>query len=181
MKEQFITTALDMLQEGTPVRNMNLRQIARRIGCAHTNAYNYFSSYEELLWHALVRAQKLMIEEAYITERTTEYPDLICAYVDFALSHPSWYRLIWTEPLSGSPPEGLLEQMRRPSRIFNAWIEQISGRTEDNIRIASMLHSYLHGELIKIVSRRVLVPESDVRTHIIERAQYMLQMLIQNR
>lgn len=61
MKAKFIAALLELLDEEHTPRSVNLRQISRRIGCAHTNAYNYFDSFESLLWHSLAEIIQKMI------------------------------------------------------------------------------------------------------------------------
>ena len=51
-REQIIDSALELLRNRRDVQSLNLREIARALGCAHTNLYNYFSSYPQLLWEA---------------------------------------------------------------------------------------------------------------------------------
>lgn len=92
-KEAFIDAVLSMLDEGMSLRELNLRKVAKQVGCAHTNAYNYFTSYEELLWWSLKGALERMTAMV-----DPEHGGLTEAYVEFALDHPAWYRLIWLEP-----------------------------------------------------------------------------------
>ncbi len=39
-KEQIISTALDLMRDKNELRTVNMREIARTLGCAHTNIYN---------------------------------------------------------------------------------------------------------------------------------------------
>ena len=56
--DRFIDETLELIAEKGGSQEVNLREIARRIGCAHTNAYNYFVSFDELLWAAFRRGLK---------------------------------------------------------------------------------------------------------------------------
>ena len=47
--EQIVDHALALIAEKGTSRDVNLREISRRVGCAHTNIYNYFASLQDLL------------------------------------------------------------------------------------------------------------------------------------
>ncbi len=60
-RQAFIDEVLRLLDEGVPIRDLNLRRVAKELGCAHTNAYNWFKSQQELLWFALGSALEHLI------------------------------------------------------------------------------------------------------------------------
>ena len=62
-KEQVVETTLKLIKDSENIRSVNLRGVAREIGCAHTNLYNYFSSFDELLWCAHIRILEIFLEE----------------------------------------------------------------------------------------------------------------------
>jgi len=62
-KEQIIETALDLLKDKSDIRSVNLREIARVLGCAHTNLYNYFPSFNDLLWEAHMEIENQFIKK----------------------------------------------------------------------------------------------------------------------
>lgn len=185
-KDSFVDTVLQMLQEGLMVREINLRQVARRLGCAHTNAYNYFSSFEELLWWSLMEAMKRMVAMAEIPQLGNAHPDyssgknIIETYIRFALDHPAWYRLIWMEPLSGTPPQEVSDYLSVPGRILNGWLAGTitSPLPEEELHQRSrILHSFLHGELSKITTGRVTDNDEHVYISLIERTKRVYNML----
>ena len=152
-KEEFIDAVLSMLDEGTGIRDMNLRKVARRVGCAHTNAYNYFTSFENLLWWSLREALERMTATV-----DPESGDLVEAYIDFALDHSEWYRLIWLDPLGGSPPAEVAGYLSVPARQYTRWLDVcLEGRVAgaDLDLGGRILHGYLHGELAAITAGRV--------------------------
>lgn len=151
-RESFVDAVLAMLDEGTGIRELNLRAVAKRLGCAHTNAYNYFASFEELLWWSLRGALERMVR---FTDPETQ--DLIDGYIAFALEHPAWYRLIWLDPLGGEPPVAVQEFLQVPAGVFARWVEEHLGgsRGADLEPATRILHGYLHGELSAVVSGRI--------------------------
>ncbi len=213
-RDTFIAAVLEMLDEGTALRDLNLRKIARRIGCAHTNAYNYFSTFEELLWWSLREALERMIAFAAGDERaaagqraagqmaagqraaekmgdenteaeTTEKAasgggNLMEGYVDFALRHPAWYRLIWVEPLGGEPPREVAEYLGVPRRLYTEWLADCTGMETGDEALAAggrILHGYVHGELAAISSGRARTNPENLRTELLTHTARLFALL----
>jgi len=172
-KEAFVNAVLAMLDEGLSLRELNLRKVARRVGCAHTNAYNYFESFEDLLWWSLKGALERMVDAAGAGEG-----DLIGSYIDFAQKHPTWYRLIWLDPLSGFPPDQVAAYLPVPGQVLTQWIAKITGGSDsgagDRIRI---LHGYLHGELAAITAGRVTGKPAELKDRVVSGARMLFKML----
>lgn len=199
-KGTFVDAVLTMLDEGTGLRELNLRKVARRVGCAHTNAYNYFTSFEDVLWWSLRGVLERMVAAADGSDG-----NLIDAYVDFALDHPAWYRLIWTDLLKGDPPKGVAEYLPVPAGVLTRWIEERTGSVVDGppanrqatgattkhaetwdsgttaesdvaLKIR-LLHGYLHGELSAITAGRVDGSRSELRERVLVGAARLFQLL----
>lgn len=160
MRHRFVAEALARIDATGGVRGVNLRELARALGCAHTNAYNYFESLDELLWHALVAAVEQLIahtEAAMARRGGRTLSTFIGSQVDFALAHPGWYRLVWLEVLPGAPPAELLPLLRRPPALFAEILAglapmRLTRRQADDA--AELVHTYLHGALCKAVAGR---------------------------
>jgi len=177
-KDAFIDAVLSMLDEGINLRELNLRKVAKRVGCAHTNAYNYFINYEELLWWCLREALERMTAMV-----DPEHDDLTAVYVDFALKHPAWYRLIWLDPLSGQPPKGVAEYLDVPAQIYTRWITVRAGSkvSEDALeKKASIFHGYLHGELSAITAGRLTGPKKKLKERVLSGAELLFGLLFEN-
>lgn len=175
-KDTFVEAVLEMLDEGVGLRDLNLRRIAARIGCAHTNAYNYFGSFEELLWWSLRGALERMTDGAGRSSG-----DLIDVYVDFALDHPTWYRLIWVEPLAGPAPAEVERYLRVPAEVFAAWAARDlwrGGPAPSEPELATrVLHGYLHGELSAITSGRVRGDRDELAKRVREGATLLVDAI----
>ncbi|MFP4364140.1 MAG: TetR/AcrR family transcriptional regulator [Spirochaetia bacterium] len=157
-REQFIETALSQIDKSTGLRDLNLRKVAKAVGCAHTNVYNYFSSFDDLLWYALRDVLKKMIGfSAHTLEENAGFADFVESHIDFALGHKGWYRFIWIDRLSGEPPAEVYEYFSVPA---NQFLEKVASaarkRTDDEYvkKAAEILHGYLHGKLCILVSDR---------------------------
>lgn len=151
-----------MIEENNGIKNVNLREIAKKLGCAHTNLYNYFGSLDEIFWESLAKALILMIEYVetkYINDRLGEdrFFSMISGIIDFSTQHTGWYKLIWLESMNGyrSPEVELI--LSKPSHIFNTELMKANNNqltTEQAQVISNILHSYLHGELCMWIHNR---------------------------
>lgn len=187
MRQALLDAALALIDEAGGCRGVTLRAIAARAGCAHTNVYNYFSNLESLFWESLLEAQRRGMEfiRQHVSQAVPGSPEvfrtLVSARIEFALTHPGWYRLVWLEPLGDVPPE-LVSRLRRPRKEVSA--EMIGpllgvGVSQDEARrITDILHSYVHGEICKLITQRDLADHepADPR-RIVENAFMLLRFL----
>lgn len=159
-RQAFIDEVLRLLDEGVPIRDLNLRRVAKELGCAHTNAYNWFKSQQELLWFALGSALEHLI--ALMPEDRmpllSEPGNLIERYVQFVEQHPAWFRLIWMEELAAEMPSELEPILARPSHIMARWL-RLSAPShmsdEQVLVVGSLLFSSMHGRLCLAVTGRM--------------------------
>ncbi len=187
MRQSLLDAALVLIDEAEGCRGVTLRAIAARAGCAHTNVYNYFPSLESLFWESLLEAQRRGME--FIRQRVAQtipgspevLGSLVSARIDFALTHPGWYRLIWLEPLGDVPPE-LLPRLRGPRQEVSAemirpLLDAAVSRDEAR-RITDILHSYVHGEICKLIAKRDVADQKPVEPRrTVENALRLLRLL----
>lgn len=175
-EQRLVAAALDLIVRNGGCRGVNLRQIAARAGCAHTNAYNYFASLEELLWAALHQALELQFantERALRAHTAAADPlrALLTAQIAFAQKNPGLYRLFWMEPLTGKPSPAVLQRLDEMRKI---WVRQLGERLAalrsrtDPVWAGQIIHGYFHGEVCKLIGRHAFLPESaDDRARIV--------------
>lgn len=188
MRRSLSEAALALIDEAEGCRGVTLRAIAARAGCAHTNVYNYFSSLESLFWESLLEAQRRSMEfiGPHVAQAVPGSPEvfgaLVSARIEFALTHPGWYRLIWLEPISKDVPPELVPRLRRPREEVSAQMIRPllgAGVSQDEARrITDMLHSYVHGEICKLITRRNLADQEPATPRrIVENALLLLRLL----
>lgn len=167
-EQRLVAATLDLIVRNGGCRGVNLRQIAARARCAHTNAYNYFDSLEGLFWAALLQALEFQAVE---TERKLRSAagvaeplrTLLTANITFAQKNPGLYRLFWFEPLTGKPPPCLLQRLDDMRQL---WVRLIGARlgalrsTTDAKWAGQIIHGYFHGEVCKLVGRHAFLPQS---------------------
>ena len=165
-KQAFVDTTLRLLDDGLALRELNLRRLARELGCAHTNAYNYVSSFEELLWYALASAleQLMQATKAESTGLLFEENSLLDAYCTFTKDHPAWFRLIWIEQLGSNIPADIVPILDQPSHMMRVWLKKSVGDRFDEetiIERGEILFSFLHGQLCLLSTGRMPLSEYD--------------------
>lgn len=190
-KQRVIDAALKLIDEtGTKI---NFRDIARELNCAHTNLYNYFDSFDALLWdaqEAIMRQLQSSIDEN--TDRETE-PDAKLAafffsFVDFYLKHKGWFYLSWFEPLSSPRPKthydsavSTVNAMLKALSDISRQMNQPPVPEDEMVFYLHNVHSYIIGELsIFLSGRSLLQDETEFRDYVNEYAVMILKAFLNN-
>jgi AcrR family transcriptional regulator len=169
--KQFIKECLRLIEEKGGIKGVNMRTIARNIGCAHTNAYNYFSSLEDLLSHAVMEALQYYIDfsKQHLDPQGKPIKQLETIFenqIDFAIKHKGLYRFIWVDELEGDQAPELLEFTKIPGKELVKALQAIAGNSFSLKRmemVKDVLHGYLHGEICKLLFRPVLIVDLNQR------------------
>ncbi len=186
-RSAYLEQALRLIDERGGSQGVNLREVARALGRAHTNAYNYFHDLPDLLGQALAEILERQFAE---TGRALakagpgaarRLERLVQSQVDFALAHPGWYRFAWLEPLDGPPPARAEEVMRLAGEELTRLFEALSQGTRTQAqarRAAGDFHDWLHGALSKVLTGRVVqAPSSQHRRALMAGARRMVAAL----
>ncbi len=189
-KDRVIETALTLIDQGET--KINFRDIARELNCAHTNLYNYFDSFDALLWQAqeaiMLRLQSCIEDNLNnAAEPEEKLAAFFRGFVDFYLAHKGWFALAWFAPLGSPRPthhydltvstvDAMIQSLSSISR-------QMNGKTVSEDEMRFMLHNvhcYIIGELsIYFSGRSLLRDETQFRTHVNTQAvKMMLAMLL---
>ena len=187
-KEIIIETTLRLIEEKGGIKDVNLREIAKNIGCAHTNLYNYFNSLDEIFWESLGHVILKMIN--YVDTNLSNETDpeekfylILSNIIDFSLDHPGWYRLIWLEAIDGKPSSEVNKILHLPSQGFNEMLIKLSNdklSEEKANLIGDILLTYLHGELCKWINNRSFKnSRSETKMNVFSNLKYLYKLLIQ--
>ena len=162
MSKKLVDVTVQLIEEQGGLQGVNLRQIAKRANCAHTNIYNYYQDFEDLLWDVFARIETLWAEAAIpqinaglpideLVERVTRIQ------IEFAVAHPGWYRCLWSEPLSRKPSQAVRDA-RRQSRdemvrfILQSYPDMEPARGNNLFMI---LFGYVHGSISLLINGRI--------------------------
>ena len=187
--ERYIEATLELVAERGGSTQVNLREISRRIGCAHTNAYNYFESREDLLWHALRRALQQYgdaltngLDESRLL--FTNFRRLMRNMVEWPVKNPGLHRFISSDPIK---PEQIPQDIIDTVTTMKEWLAQMLKVFANNqidgkglIDLVDIMLGYLDGEVFNLINGRVL-PGEDVAGRVINNLERLFALLTARR
>ncbi|NNK56507.1 MAG: TetR/AcrR family transcriptional regulator [Desulfofustis sp.] len=183
--ERYIETTLELVAEQGGSSQVNLREISRRIGCAHTNTYNYFESREDLLWHALRRVLQqygdAMTSGLYDSESpSSNFRRLMRNMVEWSIDNPGLHRFISSDPIR---PEQIPQDIIENVLTMKAWINQTLKALSDSqidgeaLRdLVDIMLGYLDGEVFNLINGRVL-PGENIAGRVINNLERLFSLL----
>ena len=175
---------LALIAETGGSQDVNLREISRRVGCAHTNLYNYYPTYQDLLWEAFRRVLVLYGEFVVGGLDDSVEPDeylrrLITNLATYPEQHPGLYRFIASDPISIEElPGDILEAVAQMKTWLAETFAAVSGATtaEASQLASDIVLSYIDGETLNLINGRV-VPGEDVRGRVVANATRLFRLL----
>ena len=183
--DRYIEATLELISERGGSTQVNLREISRQIGCAHTNAYNYFDNREDLLWHALRRALQQYANS--MTDGLDESESLyeffnrfIRNIVEWPIQNPGLHRFISSDPMEPDQiPKDIIENVV----LLKTWIEQVLKALTDNQidtknldSLVNIMLGYLDGEIFNLINGRVL-PGEDIANRVVKNLECLFTLL----
>ncbi len=182
--DRFIDTTLELIAEKGGSQDVNLREVARRMGCAHTNVYNYFSSFGDLLWASFRR-----VLDDYEAHLFSEVDDslsgeellrrVITRLVAYPQLHPGWYRFIGSDPISaGDFPTDILQRVVDMKQQLFATFRRCAPDTDPAVadEACNIIYAYIDGETFNLINERV-VPGEDVAGRIVNNSLHLFEVL----
>lgn len=184
--DRFVETTLDLIAEVGGAGPVNLRQVSRRMGCAHTNLYNYFASFQDLLWEAFRRT--LSLYGAWLNRELDDSlgPEehlrrVLVNLASFPQAHPGLYRFIASDRLPmGEIPEDILDTVSQMKRWLSETLWAVSDQALDPDAaavIADIVLAYVDGETLNLINERV-IPGEDVQGRIVGNALRIYRLLV---
>ena len=182
--DRFVEATLELIAEQGGSLNVNLREVARRIGCAHTNVYNYFDSFDDLLWTAFRRVlddysdhfthglDKSLSRDEYLHR-------LIGNLVAYPQRNPGFYRFIGSDPISAGvfPADILATVVEMKRQLFEAFRHCAPGTDTAAVDEAcDIVYAYIDGETFNLINQRV-VPGEDIAGRMLNNAIRLFRLL----
>lgn len=105
LRRALLDAAAQLIQEKGSA-GASLREVARRAGVSHAAPYRHFASKEALL--ASIAEEgfeqlRIVLEEAAAEKAPLDaLRDTGCAYIEFAIAHPGYFRVMFS-PEAGAP------------------------------------------------------------------------------
>lgn len=183
--ERFVETALTLIADEGGSQKVNLRQISRRMGCAHTNVYNYFASYDDLLWAAFHRTLRIygtfLVHNLDDSLEPQEYiRRLVSNLAAFPEENPGLYRFIASDPIAlDQVPDNILDTVSTMKVWLSEVLQSVVASDIDRAEaesVSNIVLAYIDGETLNLINDRV-VPGEDVRGRIVDNALRLFRVL----
>jgi AcrR family transcriptional regulator len=190
-KENIVNTALELIRDKENIRSVNLREIARVLGCAHTNLYNHFADLDAILWEALdavlVRSAEFILSGMDEIKDSEEKLRLFYhRLIDYYLQNRGWFRLFWQEKLQGKRSES---NIKLTADVVGKYVVILAELFEELycVKLANgqamsvfhTVHSYIYGEIsIFIAGRGLISEEEEFKKYILDESLKLSKLLV---
>lgn len=183
---RLIGATISLVERSGGDRCLNVRTIAEEARCVHANIYKHFVSIDRLLWAAA--GEMLARQIAFIEARRASTENcrfglqaFLEAQVDHALQHPALYRFFWMDPREGQPTTEVLQRLETMRALWAEFLTHTPEEAKAYLRGGwpeSVVHSFFHGEICKLLRRSALVSQgADAREYIVQRTLRLAAIL----
>jgi AcrR family transcriptional regulator len=183
--ERYVEATLELIAESGSSTGINLREISRRIGCAHTNVYNYFASRDDLMWAALRKTLRL-----YAAAMKTGLTDdlsghewfrlLVSNLFEWSVQNPGLHRFLSSDPLD---PEQIPTDIVDSASGIKRWlVESLTVLAGDRLSehevkdLVDIMLGYLDGETFNLINGRIL-PGEDIARRVLDNLERLFTLL----
>ncbi len=154
LRQALIDGALELISEGN-IESLSLRGLARKVGVSYAAPYHHFKDKTQLLSELAIDGfERLRVQMYEQCQSTSDDPkDALLAqgraYLQFAVTHPSHYRVMFSIELSGRGEYP--EVQSAADACFNNLIADTQvlvglGVPEQDVRnVATVIWSTVHG------------------------------------
>jgi len=184
--ERLIEETLALIAERGGSQDVKLREVSRRVGCAHTNVYNYFASFDDLVWEAFRRTLRLyaehIVRDLDDSLRPADYfRRLVTNLASFPQENPSLYRFIGSDPIDVERiPGDILDTVSTVKKWLFDVFQVLCGPTvnpTDAAEFCNITYGYIDGEMFNYINGRV-VPGEDIPGRIVANSVRLLRLLV---
>jgi AcrR family transcriptional regulator len=167
LRQSLINAAIALIAE-EGIHDLSLRQVARRVGVSHNAPYRHFEDKEALLaavaeqgFQALRTAMEFA-QQAPPADASQQLEAIGIAYVNFALAHPAYYRLMFGEYRCNFRKYAALAEAAEQS--FMVLVNTIRDgqaaglfQAEDPVDMARVAWSLVHGQSMLALNHKLQV------------------------
>lgn len=179
LRRALIDAALAMIGE-SGVKSLSIREVAKKAGVSHAAPYRHFKDKDELLSAVAIEGFDMVIRDTFRRfdqhkdDPLARFQESGLAYIDFATSCPSHYRVMFASGEHHTSP-ALDERSREAFMILYTCIGECQSqnliRPHDTFELAMAAWSIVHGYAMLVIDGFIKNP-SDHLKNVITRALY---------
>lgn len=171
LRQSLIDAAIALISE-EGIGDLSLRQVARRAGVSHNAPYRHFEDKEALLAAVAgqgfqsLRAAMESAQQVMPSDSSQRLEAIGIAYVNFALAHPAYYRLMFGDyRCNFSKYSALAEAAQQSFMVLVIAIRegQVAGifRSADPVDMARVAWSLVHGQSMLALDNKLQVKQGE--------------------
>jgi len=173
-REKILASAVDLyLEDG--LEGFSMRKLARELGVTAPALYRYYESKEAVLLDVVREAYREFSTSLYqALEGRTPQERLQRAgegYLDFALTHPRWYRMVYISPEQLGVSQVPEELEAQGCAIHQFWVDRLREcmdagllREDDPVQVGLTMWAHSHGLITLYQNGLLEMEEEDFRT-----------------
>jgi AcrR family transcriptional regulator len=189
LKQEILNTTLALIDKKGGASGVNLREVARALGCSAPNIYNYFSSHYDLMNSVLIMIcedykKYLSIKTAYADNPESLLLSAFSTYIEYAIAYPGRLNFYHFEKLDITISE---EAFNTGISVGDAMAALLDKGSESKIsnkkteEVCKIIHCYLLGELSEYITGRIkLADKENYAKSLVLYCRKLFDTLIQN-
>lgn len=164
--DRFIRATIELIEERGGSQNVNLREVARRVGIAHTNVYHYFDGLTGLMWETLRRA--VVVYATALSDGLRDdlppfeyFRKFVENMVAFPQEHPGLHRFVSSDPIEDGIPQDIVAMVAGLKQwaddVISACAPGVSAEVAADT--CNIIVAYIGGESLNLINDRFLPGE----------------------
>lgn len=184
-QNKIILETLELMKNTGPSA-VSFRAIARSLGCAHTNIYNFFKDSESLFRVCGLTIlqnldQKFVESLKHSASKKERIKSLYSTYIHFYLDNPGWFQLLWTYPMQlkecAASKTALMSSIRKSVERFADNLEHCRTVAQAH-HLLHIVHAYLLGEVsIFFAGKSLFKDRKSLTTYVVDRCVQLTTLL----
>lgn len=186
MYTKYVDAMLELILEKGGLKEVNLRMVSKHIGCAHTNAYNYFENFDALIFAAYDKAViHYGVAVSKVLDKAQDanliFIQFIKNIVSFAVEYPGYYRFIGSDDFKiEHMPYKTIEKAAQMKNFFEDLFyltvqKHMSRKVSDEY--SNIVMSYVDGELYTLINKRAF-PDENIADRLINNTKKLIELFI---
>jgi AcrR family transcriptional regulator len=143
LRRVLLDAALEEIGDQGPTA-LSLRSLARRAGVSHAAPAHHFGTKAGLLTAIAVEGCEMLSEALARAREAGTFLDIGLAYVDFAVSHPAHFEVMFRPDVCDRDDPALVQARAKAAALLYGPAAEVAG-PRDGQRVALAAWAFVHG------------------------------------